>query len=418
MPYSQPIRPEDDTIVLQLRDAQGTVIKEVTNFREYSFNSHFLTPTDHFSFVIGDEALKKSVLEGIFVGQQVTLQVSNYVQAGGFIDRVKIKTSRGGGTEVHIEGRDWMSPAVDANMDPERTKFQAGQTLEDVIKACFAPYGFGGIGQIVISDEANANIITGQHRGSGTSKTGKPLKSFQIHQLKPYAHEGVFTFASRLSQRFGLWIWPSADGQSLIVDVPDFDQKAIYNIFHKQGATNYLEGEIDANAEAQPTIIVATGFGGGGEYPRSGMKVVMVNEVTGLDAKGAIRADVQTVITQNADAKLLALRSGFAVRMPNARVRAVYLHDDESKTVQQLEDFVRREMALRQQASVVVHYTFEGHTLMGIPWYTNSVAHVDDDALEIHGRMWCISRSFTKSRGGGTHASVEFIMPNTMSFGE
>ena len=150
------------------------------------------------------------------------------------------------------------------------------------------------------------------------------------------------------------------------------------------------------------------------------MSVKNLADVTriGLDAKGAIRADVQTVITQNADAKLLALRSGFAVRMPNARVRAVYLHDDESKTIQQLEDFVRREMALRQQASVVVHYTFEGHTLMGIPWYTNSVAHVDDDALEIHGRMWCISRSFSKSRGGGTHASVEFIMPNTMSFGE
>ena len=54
--------PEDDTIVLQLRDERGNVTSEVSNFRTYSFNNHFLTPTDGFSFTIGDEAVLRSML--------------------------------------------------------------------------------------------------------------------------------------------------------------------------------------------------------------------------------------------------------------------------------------------------------------------------------------------------------------------
>jgi prophage tail gpP-like protein len=421
---SQPERAEDATMVLQLRDRRGAVIGEVTRFREYSFNSHFLTPTDHFSFVLGDESARRSILDGIFVGQEVTLSINGYVQAGGFIDRVRPKTARGGGTEFHIEGRDWLSPAVDANMNPWRTKFTATNTLLDVIVQSFAPYGFGGVGQILASDEANANIITGQHRGPRTSKKGKVIKSFLSHQLKPYPREGVYAFCSRMSQRFGLSIWASADGENLIVDEPDFTQKAIYDIRHKleTGETTYEEGELDANGENQPSVIIATGYGGGGDNDHTRMKVAMVNEITGVDLNGNIRPEVEVILKDELPeypSGLLPLRAEVAeVRMPDARVRAVYVHDDESKTIDELEDFTRREMALRQQHAFVARFTFEGHTLKGVPFYTNSIANVDDDVLELKNRMWCISRTFTKSRTSGTRTNTEWIMPGTLSFGE
>ena len=421
MEFSQPIRLEDDTIVLQLRDKNGSVFAEVNNFREYQFNSHFLTPTDHFSFVIGDEAVKKSVTDGIFIGQEVTLKVSGYVQAGGFVDRIRVTSSRGGGTEIHVEGRDWLSPAVDANMDPHKVRFKSSSTLLDVVRECFAPYGFGDVGQILASDEANGNVITGQHRGLKTSKKGKTLKSALSHQLKPYPHEGVFAFASRLTQRFGLWIWASADGLNLIVDEPDFTQNAIYDITHKTDDTsrnNILSAEVDADGGTQPTVIIATGQGGGGETGRTGMQVAMVNEITGVDLAGNVRPEVAAILDDHPNATILPLRADVGtIRLPDSRVRAVYLHDDESKTHDQLEDFVRREMALHQQHAIVARYTHEGHTLRGVPFYTNSVANIDDDILGLHNRMWCISRSFSKSRGGGTRTSTEWIMPGTLSFG-
>lgn len=423
MPYSQPIRPEDDTIVLQLRDPAGQVTSEITNFREYNFQSHFLTPTDHFSFTIGDEETTRSLRDGIHVGQKVTLQISGYVQAGGYIDRMPVKTSRRTGTEMRIEGRDWLSPAVDAHMDPEKVKFKPGMSLRDVLIACFAPW-WDNLHISDLSDdgeEANANVITGQIRGPKTTKKGKPLKSFQLHQLKPYPQEGVFQFAARVAQRFGLWIWASADGFNLIVGKPDFDQRPIYDIFHKVGTdtVNYEEGENDPNATDQPSIIIATGFGGGGEYSRSGMKVIMVNEFTGLNASGAIRPELNAIIDDNPEASFVQSNAevGASFRMPDAPVRAIYLHDDESKTPEQLEFFVRREMALRQQHAYGTRFLFEGHTLRGVPFYTNSIANVDDDKLQIHDRMWCMSRTFMKSRGGGTLAHTDWIVPGTVDFG-
>jgi prophage tail gpP-like protein len=427
-------RPEDDTIVLQLRDNRGTqtdgsgpVIAEIQNFREYSFQSHFLTPADHFSFTIGDEAISKSILDGIYIGQQVTLSLNGYVQAGGFIDQVKPKSSRRSGTEVVVEGRGWLAPAVDANVDPTTVRFNATNTLLDVIIACFAPYGFGGIGQILASDEANGNAITGQIRGTRTSKKGKSIKSIVAHQLKPYPHEGVFQFASRLTQRFGLWIWASADGANLIVDVPDFTQKAIYTIVHKVGAdgasNNYEDGEIDANAENQPSIIVADGFSGGGEFGRSSMVAIAINELTGLGPpSGAVRAlkpELAAIMVKYPSATVLPIRQdvGSGVRFPNAPVRAMYLHDDESKTNDELVAFVKRELALRQHRAFTARYTFEGHTLNGVPFYTNSIANVQDDVLRFTGRLWCISRTFLKSRGGGTSTHTEWILPGTLSLG-
>ena len=418
--FSAPITPEDAPIALQLRDPGGSVITEVTNFREYSFQGHFLTPTDGFSFVIGDEAVKKSILQGIYVGQQVTLSVGGYVSSGGYLDKVKIRSSRKG-TEVHLDGRDWLAPAVDAEMDPAKTNFQASNTLLDVIVKCFAPYGFGEVGQILASDEANGNIITGQKRGLKTTKTGKTIKSALAHQLKPYPHEGVFAFASRMSQRFGLWIWASADGQNLIVDEPDFTQKAIYNLWNKtddNSRNNLEEAELDVDASNQPSIIVATGYGGGGDTGRVGMKCIGINELTGVDASGAILPEVQDIVDANPTAVVLPIRSAIVGFMANARVRAIYLHDDESKTPDELQSFVRRELALKQQHGVVYRTIHERHEIAGVPLYTNSIANVDDDTNQLHDRMWCLSRTFQQSRDGGTTTHGEWILPGTLNFGD
>ena len=75
-------------------------------------------------------------------------------------------------------------------------------------------------------------------------------------------------------------------------------------------------------------------------------------------------------------------------------------------------------MALRQRDGITAHYTFEGHTLQGAPWCVDTIVDVDDDALGLHTRMWVMSRTFEKSRMGGTTTTVELIMPYTLEFGE
>lgn len=435
--FSRPAKPEDDTLILQLRDERGAVTTEVTNFAEYTFQADFLTPTDGFNFVIGDEAVLHSLRSNVYVGQEVTLSVNGYVQAGGFIDHLKIHSARGGGSEMHVEGRDWLSPSVDAEMDP-RTSFQSSSTLLDVIRGAFGPYGFGDIGQILSSDEANGNIITGQKRGLKTTKKGKTPKGLLGHQLKPYPHEGVFAFASRMSQRFGLWIWASADGQNLIVDEPDFTQKSIYelrNALDDTGTNNLITSDFDSKAENQPTVIVATGVGGGGDQGRSGMKVIVVNELFGIDVQTpsptttfvqpyrpdftAGVAFVQKIIDANPGATVLPTRSDFR-QLPffdRARLRVIYLHDDESHTPDELASFARRELALKQQHGFVYRTALEGHTISGVPIYTNSIANVVDEVAGLQNRMWCRSRTFHLSRSGGTTSTADWLLPFTLDFG-
>jgi prophage tail gpP-like protein len=431
--------PEDDGIVLLLEDGKGPPV-ELSTFKEYTFTSNFLTPTDGFSFVVGDEALNKSIRDGIFVGQKVSLKIGGYVQAGGYIDKTPIKSSRKGGTEITISGRDWLSAAVDAHVDPE-FRFSAQATLDDIIVTCFGPYGFGGINQIQTDDAANRNIITGQRLGEQTSKKGKPLKSFQLHQLKPWPREGVFEFCSRLSQRFGLWIWPSADGLDLFVSEPDFTQKPIYDIIHKIGdasGANYESGELVPDASEQPAIIVATGIGGGGSQPATGMKVLIINELFGVEVKTTSTATadivaissrtdddfnaeyVRQIIQAHPEATVLPTRNEFLQlpMMDRAIPRVMYLHDDECKTPQQLEFYARRELALKQQHAFTATFTFERHTLGGVPWCVNAIANVDDDTLGLHNRMWVLERTFHKARGGGTTTTVKCILPFTLLFDE
>jgi hypothetical protein len=45
----------------------------------------------------------------------------------------------------------------------------------------------------------------------------------------------------------------------------------------------------------------------------------------------------------------------------------------------------------------------------------NTIAQVDDDELDLHGKFWVKSRSFSKSRSGTT-TEVTLIPPFTLMF--
>ena len=407
--------PENGTIVLELPDA-GIVLD---TFNSYSFNSHFLTPTDGWHFNVGDETISDKLLQALTPGQSVQLKVDDLIQASGFVDRVDIRSDRSGGTEVSIAGRDVLAPAVDANIDP-RMRFSEGQTLEQILFAIFQQFGFNAM---VVDDEANLNVMRGQTRGIKTSKKGKPLKSFITHQLKPYPHEGAFAFASRLTQRHGLWIWPSADGKALIVGKPIFDQEASYALRHKRGAAgvdnNVVSSSVCRDGTDQPSIIVATGYGAGGAFPRSSLKAIAINELTAYGPDGDFVPVVKQVLKDNPEAVRIDVRTDFGheALVPSKVARPLYLHDDESKTPEQLANYVRRELALRQRKAFTGHYIVEGHKNSGAPWTVNSIVDIDDDVSNVHGAFWILSRTFNKDRTGtGTRTELEIIRPNTLAF--
>ncbi len=401
---------ESEEIVLELPES-GLRIGKWTS---YSFNSHFLTPTDEFHFTIAHENLPQIERRALESGARVTLTVNGHITCDGYIDDIYGGNDRAGGSEIHIDGRDRLAQAVDSNMDP-RVRFADPGNLSDFLVKVFSPFGWVTEDQFLENNQTNRGVLTGQLRGVRTThKKGIIFKNTRLHQLKPYPNEGVFAFASRIAQRHGLWIWLSAEGNVLIVAKPDFDQDPLFQLQRTLDATrihnNIISGGARTSLKNQPSIIVAQGFCGGGEFSKSRMTVLMQNP--------AVDCDNGAILAAYPDATQVALELDVP-SIKSKRPRPMYLHDDESHTPEELQNFVRREMALRMRHCFSANYVVSGHTNSGAPWCVDAIAKVDDERAfpPLHEPLWILGRTFSKTRGAqGTQTHLEMIRPHTLVF--
>lgn len=450
--------PQPDVVSVELPD----VGRRIERWKSYSYNSDYLAPTDGWSFTLGDDETGDDLLRALTPGQRLTLVVNGVKQGDGYIDDVNITTSRGGGTEVSISGRDLLGPVVDACIDPQ-IKFTAGQTLADVLRVIFGHYGFK---KFAIDNVANLGVLAGQTRGVPVAKThvskrgkvsgGAPLKSFVVHQLKPHDKEGAFAFAARITQRHGLWISLAADNETIIVAKPNFEQAVRYGITHRRAGGDVLHGSVTRSVAQQPSCIVATGRGGGGEHDYSAMRVIAINACVSADVDAVLKrygpgsnvagysrwvvpmrdAKTQTVAEHQALRPVNFLNDPFldpiVTKYPGAKVitvgekstthykvssaRPVFMQDTASSTLTEIENFARREMALLQRKGFEVQYTVEGHAPVdGPPWTVDTMVAVDDDVHGIHEPLYVMGRTFHKSRSGTT-TDLHLIRPHTLEF--
>jgi prophage tail gpP-like protein len=437
----------------------------IERWKSYSVNQDFLTPVAGWSFELGDDETGDALLRLIEPGLEMVVSVNGIEQLHGHIDNINISTSRGG-TNVSFGGRDLLARAMDAHIDPT-VHFKPTQTLYDVLRTIFEPFGLSVFDE---DNETNRAVMLGRTRGIRTSaststnskkrrskKKKKALNQYAIHQLVPYPSEGAFTFAARVAQQHGLWIWLGADGKTVVVGQPDFDQDPSYKLVHRRnGAGNMvISGSVSRSATDQPSCIVATCRGGGGAHPRAGMRVIAIN--------GAVRADTQSirdrhkgktettilgfvgtlqrvfnssnefVETGKVDltkdpfvisetkkypgAKVIVINEQYAGRYKSATARPLYLESPDSNTLEHLENFARREISLRQRKAFDVHYTVEGHAPEGgPPWTIDTIVDVDDEVLGIREPLYVLSRTFNKSRSAGTTTDLHLIRLNTLVF--
>ena len=72
--------------------------RRIDNWTEYTFNSHYLTPTDAFSFTLAGKDVDGDSLRYTAPFQPVTLTVGQRTTATGYIDSQNIHHDRSGGT--------------------------------------------------------------------------------------------------------------------------------------------------------------------------------------------------------------------------------------------------------------------------------------------------------------------------------
>ncbi len=402
---------------------------QLTRFLSYEYAQSFLWTSDSWQFTVDVRELSDADRAAIQPGVACTVTVDDLTQSQGYVDDIVIRASASGGSIMTVSGRDWLSPTVDCHIDP-KVRFSEQQTLLDLLKAVFTPFG---VTTFVTDNSANRNLITGRIYGTKTSKKGKDLKSVRLHDTKPYPAEGAFAFASRVAQRFGLWIWPGVDAQTIVVGQPDYLQNALYTLSHKTdaagGSNNVLTSDVRHSRQEQPTIILASGFGAGGEFAKAQWKSAIINPL--INAEGQLRQiqsaypEIKFFLTPQVPA-LNSQTSGFsdsgapigtvAFPMNDPNARPLFLYDPESHSQEQLNAFLRREMSVRMRKALTCVYEIEGHKIGGVPIAIDTIVDVDDDVSGLHLPMWILSRSFSKASGSGTRTRLEAILPGTLQF--
>jgi prophage tail gpP-like protein len=390
----------------------GGVNLAFQRFLHYDYRQDFLTPADSWSWSIDVDELSDIDITAITPGARVELYVDELRQTVGFIDDIRIRSIRNSGSVMTVTGRDWLSPAVDGHIDP-KTRFKPTMSILDVVQASFEPYGIKAVAD---DNTANRNAITGAKYGVRTTKTGRVKKSVLNHQLKPYPNEGAFAFASRVTQRAGLWIWPAADGETVIVGTPEYDQDPRYQLRHRidDGGvkSNVLESDVTNSGKNQPRVIIATGFGGGGEYAKSTLKGGIFNPVIQS-------LDDSDIIDAYPEIKFLGVPPFTAALVPITEpgARPLFLYDPESHTQDQLNSFLYRGLSLCMRQSLAAHYTIEGHKLNNQAIAIDTIIDVDDDRSNLHAPMWVLGRQMSKDVGGGTKTTLDLIRPGSLIFG-
>ena len=395
---------------------------ELRHFLSYEFTSDFLSPSDSWSFTVDTDELSDQDRAALVIAARVEVSVGDVVQSIGYIDDLRYHGSRSGGSLLEVSGRDWLARAVDNQLDPTLVRFTDAQTLDYLLTTVFAPYGVS-----VLEDNnlANRNLVRGRVYGDKRSKKGKPLKRYQLHALKPYDNEGVFAFASRVSQRFGLWLWPSVDGSTLIAGKPDYEQDTSYALRHKRDSSdqhnNVLDWDVTLSRKDQPAFIVARGFGGGGADAKTstGGLIINPNIIADSTATGRSPIDLYPTLTAVTNAPDSVQYYGDTKFLPifDPNAGPCFLRDTESHDKDQLFAFMHRELSLRQRKVLTARYTIPGHRLNGQPVALDTLIDVDDDFTGIHQPLWVIGRRFHKAAGSsGTTTQIEAILPGAIVF--
>lgn len=428
---------------------------EIKTWQSYSIRQDFLTPSAAFDFTFATNA--PATYNEIFVeGTELQIAVNGLAQMTGVIEKVTTTTDRQNGTVYKISGRDFLGPVVSASIDP-KIRITSNQTVLDFLTLVLTPYD---IDRIYVSDDINYSIVTGYPKGKGkfqtqtsivkeaqsrkaanaktatvvyTSKTvtqvisaDRPdLKKLPLDQLKPKIGDGAMQVIERLLARLGLQMFAAADGSGVVVDKPDFTTAPIHRLirhFNGDAENNIEDGYRTIDGEVQPCYVLAVGQSSGSDMAKIRLKCIAVNEFVACRPDGSFLPHVQNAIAAYPGISVLPIRDRLLPRndrIVNQRKPVpIFIKDDESKSLAQLQAFTRRKLSELQRKYFTVVYTVKGHTYADrYPYAVNTNIDVDDDYLGIHETLWTMGRTFTKSRGSGTTTELSMIRPYTLELG-
>ena len=356
-----------------------------TSGNEFSFwtaitiSDDFLSPCQTVDLEIAADETRFDLTKAIRCGDAFTVLVNDAPQCTGFIDRVGISYSGHGGTRVTVKGRDGLSRLVDSHVDP-RMQVSEKSSLLDIAT------------ELIQKQFALEYTVFETNDPSRNAALGKPVKTTpkpkrhkpkdKIKDVRPHDNEGAFSYFTRLSHRQGLHLWMTPDAKGVVISDPEYNQEPAYEL------NNYLDGRAANNILGADSAIDVT-------------HVPSHVWVRGKDSKPGPKA------------KLL----GFYDNSANTSIfKPFYFKDSESSTKEHC-DTVAAYMVGKAMRDFVTYECnvrgFSSSTTARV-WNVDTVVNLHDEKAGVEGLMWIESRTFRKSRDGGTTTHLKLLPAQAM----
>jgi prophage tail gpP-like protein len=438
------------------------------NWTSYSYTNDFVGPGS-FNFTAGSELFMHEV--EITGGDIVQLTIDGRPISTGIVDKVKIRNSKTSGLTYDISGRDLMG-ILDDSMVNRKIVLKDSDTVVDMIAK--ATSSFPGLFDDYVSARYldvdglfERNVITG--RDPKTTLQSKKVTVAAVPELglaeqsttvyydpsvdeeniteiksneyKVNENESVYRFLCKNLHRFGLHVWSSADGKSLIVGKPSYS-KPVRGQQIKLDSSDMIKSDVSLNWDKQYAIIIGRCKTGGGPNNKDWGKrnLAILNQFTAFDAAGDILPNVQDELDRNkisaknivkqkpeADEALKKLaRIGSRSRFSSSRFscKPAWLTDQHSTNNNQLEHFLINKMAKVQHDALVYECVVQDHVYYGAGWNSqfpiysiNKTIFVKDEPLGIEDNLWVSKVQYSKG-SAGTTTKLTCHLPYTYFLGD
>lgn len=355
-----------------------------------------VTSTSYTARAVQEAGLQPGARVRIFVHTPWNSKAT--LQSTGVIDDLSWDESLEHGCVLTVTGRGPLAQIIDSDMMPSIAKENATfkRVILDVLTTApknargFYAKGYFAASDIIVSNDAGRNLITGKASAGVTLTKEAPveLESIKVDQAKPHAGETVIQFLQRHAVRFGLLIWATADGK-VVFGRPNYDQPTIARLTCRRGkagvANNVKSIKRRLSVKHRASEINVYGHSFGHDQLASPTHAVVYDE------------------------EMLAL----------GLYRPLTVHDNNARDGQQALSRARFELSKRLQTADVVSVTVAGYaTENGAIWAIDTLVDVDWDGGDVHEPMYVAKRTFTRSRSGGSETHLELIRKGSITVGD
>ncbi len=410
-------------------EATGERTDRVKNYR---LTSSYMTPTDEWEFTVFDIKNPGDLRRKWRPLQRVKLYIDDELQVLGRIDETE--GTGEAGSELIVRGRDHMAELVDAGADPS-IRFTEKQDLGDALLSLFKPFG---IRTLVGNWNLTRNLLTGKQPYIGAP--GRNFKEAKLQDFKVDANQGVYEIADRIVARHGFTLQSGGSREIVAVVEPQFGQDPSYSL---ERGKNVKTGHAKRSYADIPTVTIATGRVGkqhkkrlNNDFNRTSSTgqtgnvadVALLPSLIEFPSFGELAPNELGTfeeVKRTALVPVSLLRSTRvnwkASKMPfeaedDVLYRPMFYEDKDSRTDEQIERGVRRELSRRMKDVLTYTCSVRGHRDMstGCVYTIDTMAQVIDDFEDVNERMWILERTFT-NQGNGPETELKLILPGAIA---